>query len=227
MCHPTSSTPAGPDRTETRRFELMVNTVRRRAWIAGILLWASGAALLALHSTRTAMPDPSRFAMADIWLIGLGCIGCPVLPLRALGTRLTPAVCITASVAAFALALLLTVLIVGGALHPNTLDATLEIILPLAAGIQTANAADGEIRARRREQRARRQARLEVMGEMYTERHTTLATLEQIEQMPEEDLEALVDAVTDLIARRRADTHVLHLPSPANRRRSRQNAHHG
>jgi hypothetical protein len=160
--------------------------------------------------------------MLDAWLIGLGCVGCPLMALRDIAERINLQVFEVATVFCAALAILLTALILGGALHYNTLNATFGLILPLAPAIQAFNAYDGEVHARRREQRAYRRGRLEVFAEQYAQGHAALAGLDRLEAMSADDLEDLVDTAKALIAEKRGEAHVLHLPSPAERRRARQ-----
>lgn len=178
---------------------------RRYAWLTGLLLWAAGAAVLAIHSTGLALPDPGRFAMLDVWLIGLGCLGCPILPMRSLGRWLKPQTCILVAVFCFALALLLTALTLGGALHTNALDDTFRVILPLAGGIQAINAADAEVHAVRRAQDSYRQGRRDVVLAQVDQRYAALAGLSQLEAMGPAELEALIDTAHSVLETKLSD----------------------
>jgi hypothetical protein len=204
------------------RLQRAINHSRHRARTIGLALWAAALAVFAVHTTGIGIADPTHFSMLDSWLIGLGCIGCPIMVLRDLAARINLQVFEVVAVFCTALAMLLTALILGGALHYNTLDATFALILPLAAAIQATNAYDGEVHARRREQRARRRARLEILAEQYAQSHAALAGLDRLEAMSVEDLEDLVDTAITLIAEKRGEAHILHLPSPAERRRAKQ-----
>ena len=67
--------------------ERLVERSPRATWFTGLAFWGAASVALALHAYHLALPDPVRFSMVDSWLIGLGCLGCPVLALRTLGRR--------------------------------------------------------------------------------------------------------------------------------------------
>jgi hypothetical protein len=185
----------------------------RATWSTGAALWGAGALALALHANHVALPDPVRFSMLDSWLIGLGCLGCPVLALRALGRRLTPTACLFIGGIMFAFAVMLTALILAGEMHPAPLDATFGLILPEALGIHAVNAADVELRAARREQAAYQRGRIDVLTETLEQRYAAAAGLERLEQIDLPHLRALADIVAAHIAARESEPRALHLVS--------------
>lgn len=164
----------------------------------GLLLWAAGAAVLAIHSTGLGLPDPTRFAMLDSWLVGLACLGCPLMALRAFTQRIRLQAFAAVAVFCLALAVLLTVLILGGAMHPDTLNGTFEVILPLAAFIQAANAYDSEVHARRREAVAEQAARTDALAERLEAHYRAVANLDRLDAMGVGELGMLIEVASGL-----------------------------
>jgi hypothetical protein len=200
--------PAPPPTTWPER---LIERNPRTTWSTGLALWGASALALALHAHHVAFPDPVRFSMLDSWLIGLGCLGCPVLALRALGKWLTPTTCLFIGAIMFALALLLTALTLTGEMHPAPLDATFGLILPEALGIHAVNAADVELRASRREQAAYREGRIDALTDTLDERYAALAGLDRLGHMELPALEAIADIVAAHIAAHGAEPRSLHL----------------
>jgi len=198
------------------RFARTFGYLRHRPWIAAAALWAAAATVLALHSTRLALPGAARFAMVETWLVGLGCIGaigCPILPMRGPARCLTPQTCRLIAASCFTLALVLTVLTLGGALHFNAISGVFAVILPEAAGIQAANAADCEVQTARREAFAYQRGRLESAAEREDARCAALAGLDRMEAMSVEQLEALVCLAAKLLESKRPAPGVRRLAS--------------
>lgn len=184
-----------PNEPVRGRLSGAIEYARHYAATGGILLWGAGAAVLAVHSMGMGLPDPTRFAMLDSWLIGLACLGCPMLALRSLGRWCKPQTCMMIAVACFALALLLTVLALGGAMHPNTLNGTFEVILPEAAGIHAINAADAEVHAARRESAAYERGYGNALTALTDQRCAALASLGRIEGMTAGELGELRELI--------------------------------
>lgn len=191
--------------------ERLLDRSPRATWSTGIALWGASAIALALHANHLALPDPVRFSMLDSWLIGLGCLGCPVLALRSLGRHLTLAACVFIGGIMFTCALLLTALILTGQMHPTPIDASFGLILPEALGIHAVNAADVELRAMRREQAAYRAGRIDALADTLDERYAALAGLEHLGQMDLPALEAIADIVAAHIAAHDTEPRSLHL----------------
>lgn len=207
------------------RTERAVSYGRRHAWQTGLLLWAGAAAVLGIHSSGIALPDPARFAMLDAWLIGLGCLGCPILPMRSLGRWFSPQTCMMVAVFCFALALLLTALTLGGALHFKPLIATFALILPEAAGIQSINAADAECHAVRRERLAYRRGRVEALAEAIGQRQAVLAGYGQFGAMAVGDLCAVTEPADGAIDNGAPGATILQLSAAANGHRRHPRNH--
>jgi hypothetical protein len=217
-----------PDRPESTcsRIRRAIDFHRRHAGHVGLGLWVASAAVLAVHSTGEAFPNPTRFAMLDAWLIGLGCIGSPLLALRTLGRWLQPEACRGIAICAFTLALVLTALTIGGALHFNTLDGLFAVILPEAAGIQALNAAEAEVHARLREERAYRRGRLDTLAEAFAQRQAALAGISHLEDMSVAELEDLEGKIAALLDEKRAGAPALRLLPRPPRSRRRHHADH-
>ena len=165
-----------------------------------ILLWGMAAIALTLRGTDNAFPDPTRFALLETWLFGVGSVGCPMLPLRALGQHLTPYICVLMAAVLASAAVVLTVLMASGQMHPRPSTGTFVVLGLVTAAIQALNAADAEKRTRRREERARRQGRLEVLAEMYEQRSSALAALDQLPALSPRELEQLRDKIDAMLA---------------------------
>lgn len=193
------------------RLERALNYARRHATVGGLLLWAAAGAVFAVHATGVGLPDPTRFAMLDSWLIGLGCVGCPLMAVRDLGRRINLQVFAMISVFCVALAILLTALILGGSLRDNTLDDTFALILALAGAIQLFNAYDGELHARRREVAARQAGREAALSVEVDARYRALSGLERLGQKSVDELVELAGIIDGIIQARRSDYRPLHL----------------
>lgn len=202
------------------RIDTATDFTRRHAAAGGVALWAASCAVLAAHCSGLALTDPVRFAMLDSWLIGLGCLGCPLLALRAMGRWLTPSSCWLIAAFCFAIALLLTVLTVTGAVHFHTLDATFAVILPEAAAIQAVNAADAERRGARRAGSAYRAGREDVLTEEVDVRCRALAGLERLAGMSVGELTELGGIIDGMLETQCADHRVLRLVAPGGRARA-------
>lgn len=196
------SPPTGPAQADPARGGLVpaVDAIRRNAWVIGLGLWAAAGIVFGVHASGAALPDPTRFAMLDSWLIGLGCLGCPLLPLRALARRYNLQAFILVAVFCAALAIMQTALILSGLLHYNTLDATFALILPLAAAIQPFNAADAELHARSREAVAYRLGRQDGTAGLIDLHHAALAGMDRLEGMSPAELDAHIEIAQRILA---------------------------
>lgn len=195
--------------------ERLIERSPRATWGAGLTLWGIGALLFALHAYHLALPDPVRFSMLDSWVIGLGCLGCPVLALRALGRHLTPNACLFIGGVCLAIAALLTGLTLVGEMHPKPMNATFGLILPLALGIHAVNAADVEMRAARRERAAYQSGRIDAVAGLVEQRYAAVAGLERLDAMDLAGLKTLADIVAAHIAARATEPRSLHLVAEA------------
>lgn len=206
--------PDAPHDPVRGRIRGAITNARRHATTAGILLWAGAGAAYAIHATRTGLPDPTRFAMLESWLIGLGCIGCPLLPLRALARRVRLQAFQAVALVFAALTILLTGLILGGALHYNTLDATFAVILPLAVAIQAVNAADAETHAQRREQASYRAAREDATAAQIDVRYAALANLDRMQAMTVDELAVIIETARGFMDDKQSDQSLTVVPMP-------------
>ena len=200
--------PAPPQSTWPGR---LIERSPRATWGAGLALWGASALALALHAYNIAFPDPTRFSMLDSWLIGLGCLGCPILAMRAAGRRLTTTACFFVSGVTFALAALLTGLTLVGEMHPKPLDATFGLILPLALAIHAFNAADVELCAQRRERAAYESGRIDALTDTLELRYAALAGVDRLDEMDLPALKTLADIVAAHITARSSEQRGLHL----------------
>lgn len=196
------TTPTEPVRG---RIDRAIHSARRHARTVGLTLWAAAGTVFALHASGTAFPDSTRFAMLDSWLIGLGCLGCPLMALRDLERRINLQVFGAVTVFCVALATLLTALILGGALRGDTVDDIFALILPLAPAIQALNATDGEVHARRREAAAHQAGREDAVAAQVDQARAALAGLSHLEEMSVGDLYMLAEVVSGLIEKKRCD----------------------
>lgn len=210
-----SSAGEEPAQPPTRWPERLIEHGPRATWSTGLALWGAGALVLALHAYHLALPDPVRFSILDSWLIGLGCVGCPVLVLRAPGRRLTPTAFLFIGGIMFAFAVLLTALTLTGEMHPNPLDATFGLILPEALGIQAVNAADVELRAQRREAATYRSGRIDALTDTLEQRYAVVAGLDRLGKMDLPRLRALADIVAAHIDALEDEPRGLHLVAQA------------
>jgi hypothetical protein len=192
-----------------------INLHRRHAWILGLALWVGATVTLAVHGTGVGLPDATRFALLDTWLIAAGCAGCPNLALRSLGKYLTPYVCGVIAAMLASAAVLLTALVIGGQMHPLPGTATFGLILLLAGALQALNAAAAETAAAGREKRAARAGRLDALASTYAQSRAALAGIDQLAAMTVAELEALAEAVETLIEVKCSVAAPLHLLPPA------------
>lgn len=189
-----SSESSQPTRPSTR-LERLIQASPHLAWIVGAAFWVGGILALILHAVGVALCDATTFAILDTWLIGLGCLGCPILAIRTLRRRLTPYVYMLIGAVAAACALLLTILTEIGEMHPDTLDVTFALMLLLAGGIHAVNAADTELHGARAHDEGYQAGRIDALTETLDQRYAALAGIEWIEDLSLGELEQLADVV--------------------------------
>jgi hypothetical protein len=212
----TAALSEAPSEPARGRYDRAIDFTRRHAAAGGLALWAGAAAALAIHSTGTALPDPTRFAMLDCWLVGLGSLGCPVIALRPLGCWLKPQACMLIAAFCFAVALLLTALTLGGALRFNTLDDTFALILSLAVAIQSVNAADAELHGAGRRAAAYQAGRTDEAAEQLEVRYRAVANLDRLDAMGVGELGMLIEVASGLRNAKLCDRGALRLvPAPS------------
>jgi hypothetical protein len=206
-----STAGSGPQPPQSSFPERLITIQPRRAWLVGLTLWGSAALALALHAYGLALPDPTRFAVLECWLLSLGCLGCPILAMRAPGRHLTVYTCVLIGAVSFTIAVLLTALTLVGEMRPHAISGTFGLILPLALGLHAINAADVERRGTREHAAAYQAARIDALTDTLDARYAALAGLERLEQMELPALEALADIVAAHIAARTVEPRSLHL----------------
>lgn len=168
-------------------------------------MWGAAGTVFAVHASGLGLPDPTRFAMLDSWLIGLACVGCPLMALRDLERRINLQVFAGVTVFCVALAVLLTALILGGALRNDTVDDIFALILPLAGAIQPFNAWDGEVHARRRENVAYRSGRDDATAAQIDLRYAAMAGIDRLEAMAPDALEAHIEYACGILEAKRCE----------------------
>jgi hypothetical protein len=104
-------------------------------------MWVLAIALLTLFARHDLAVGAMGFTLGECWLIGLGCVGQPMLALHLLGTEPSPRACERVAVGSYTAAGLVTVLLACGQMHDKVLIAVFLLILPLAFAIQSGNAA--------------------------------------------------------------------------------------
>jgi hypothetical protein len=114
----------------------------RAVLIMAVLLWPAAFGVFIGHVTGVFLAGARGFTLTIIWLIGLGCLGAPFFGVRILGSRLSPFACRVLAAALGSVTVLLSVLFMDGEETPNTITMCFALILPMAAAIQSYNAAD-------------------------------------------------------------------------------------
>lgn len=148
----------------------------------GVSLWIAAIACLILYANGVMHSDPGRFTMIESWLIGLGCIGVPILPMRLLGRYLNPLTCIVASGCLFAGAAVFTSIIISGMLPLSPIVSTFVLIIPEALAIHAANAAIVLVREQRIQREAHKMQRSKYsanLSRLKTEHGEELARLNE------------------------------------------------
>lgn len=115
----------------------------RSATTASACCWLAAVTILILHSHHTVIRSEMTFGLDDIWLIGLGSVGVPILLLGSLGRHLTPRALEMISAVCFTVAIGLTILIGAGLLHVAPLAGDFTVIPFLAMAVQSLNGAYG------------------------------------------------------------------------------------
>jgi hypothetical protein len=180
-------------------------------WLAGLTFWGGAAVALVLHANGLALPDATRFALLECWLISLGSLCCPALAMRGLGCRVTVYACVLIGAVCFAVAVLLTALTLAGEMRPHAINGTFGLILPLALGLHAINAADVERRGTRERACAYQQGRIDALVGTLDQRYAAVAGLEHLGQMELPALEALAGIVAAHIAALSAEPRSLRL----------------
>jgi hypothetical protein len=196
-------------------------TARQRATINTIALatWPGGTLVLALHVAHLAFTNDQVFSVTAIWLLGIGCCGCPAFALRVLGHWTTPRVCAYIAAAFGGSALMLTLLAAIGYIHPAPADLIIGLIILLAFAIQAFNAADalGTIARLRADytaalDRARTQHRETCILASDARQRRVTELIDAVATLDHADTARLADAVEQRLA---ADDTALRLVVPA------------
>lgn len=108
-------------------------------WVLG--LWVAAITCLCLYAHGKMRHEPDAFIQVECWVLGLGCIGLPIAPMRLFGRSLTPAMCVVASVLLFADCAAFSGLVSTNQLNISPVVSTFGLVMPEALGIHAANAA--------------------------------------------------------------------------------------
>lgn len=125
----------------------------RRAITLGIGFWAAALIELVFYVNRIGPVSDVDFALFEIWMLGAGFGGSPILAIRALGRHLTDRGCLLLGFGAFTAALLLTGLTLGGQMHPSPLAITFSLVPLLAFAIHCVNGAEVQYKTARLQER--------------------------------------------------------------------------
>ena len=191
----SSDDPSQKQDCETRVIGLVEHLTGRAAGLVAALLWSAAVVCLILYA-HSRILGPTDFSMVESWLIGLGCIGAPIVALRLLGRFLTPVTALCVAGMLTACAGMLTVLVVTGQIRVAPIVAIFALILPEAGAIHAVNAADSQVKI----EQARRRGRLEGLALAEQAQLRRAEDLCVVKGMPREAVENLYRAVTAELA---------------------------
>jgi len=134
----------------------------RRLGVGALLgFWGLAILLLVLHVNdfEIGIQNQLWFAVVETMLLGAGCVGTPILALRALGRHLSPSRCGMLATLLFGGSIVYTCCIPAMHPQPAPITATFTLVPLLAGAIHSANAADALTRERDAEARGETRAR--------------------------------------------------------------------
>lgn len=174
----------------------------RAATALGAALWTAAVAALAMRIWTGAPGSLLLFVLGESWLIGLGCLGVPIMILARLGNRLTAARARIASGTLFGATAVFTA--AAAADRMDVITATFGLILLLAPAIHLYNAARALDDQARALVRGYRTGHTEGLLTALAAQRERAADLTAIEQMSIEEITALREALGVEIGARRA-----------------------
>jgi len=121
----------------------LVDAHPRAATASSLTCWIGAILVLALHANGIEIRGDRGFLFTDSWLIGLGCVGVPVLVLNLLGRHLNPRILELIAAACFTGGIVVTGFMATGQSHMDPWTTCFLLILFLAMGIQALNGAYG------------------------------------------------------------------------------------
>ena len=159
--------------------------------------WLAAITVLVLHANGEAVRGANAFMLTDSWLIGLGCIGVPVLVLNLLGRHMTPRTLELIAAACFTGALIVTIFVGTGQSQMQPWTAVFVLILLLAMGIHTLNGAYALDRRRRIADQVRAEEREKHDEDVHAAYLAGLIDAHAALQKRSEDLEKVLDMPTE------------------------------
>jgi hypothetical protein len=193
-------------------------TRRRLHVLLSVLTWPGAAVVFLMHVARApGFGDEHRVTWIAIWLVALGCLGCPAYALRAFADRLTIRLCLMLAAGFGSVSGLLTILFACGDVTVTVANQCLALVIPMAFAIQCFNAAESKASLDRavRLERAAHARRIEDVAaapcvtcnlrDQVEEQERRLRVFDRLSGLSDEEAGEMINAVLDLLAAERAE----------------------